>query len=68
MNYLNHTLTMLASYGDKTLAQLIVFTFLIKRNFELPILESLMLTSFPCLITLKLSKLQIKSRLKTLCL
>ena len=35
MHYLNHTLTMLALYGDKTLAQLTVSIFSRKRHLEL---------------------------------
>ena len=47
---------------SKTLAQLTASTFSIKRNLKLSILKSVMLTPFPRLIALKLSKLQIKSR------
>ena len=64
MHYLNNTLTMLASYGDKILAQLTLPTFSRKRHLELSILKSIMLTPLLC-FTLKLSKLQIKSRLRT---
>ena len=51
--YLNHTLTMPASYGDKTSVQLTVFTFSRKRHLELSILKSVMLTPLFCFITLK---------------
>ena len=34
MHYLNHTLTMLASYGEKTLAQLTVSTFSTKMHLK----------------------------------
>ena len=68
MHYLYHTLTILASYGDRILAKLTVSTFSRRKHLELSILNSVMLTPLLCLITLKLSKLQIKSRLKTVCL
>ena len=67
IHYCNHTLTMLVSYGDKTLAQLTVSTFSRKMNLESSILESVMLTHL-CFITVKLLKLQIKSRLRTVSL
>ena len=51
MHYLNHTLTMLASYGDKTSVQLTVATFSRKRHLELSILKNVMLTSLLCFIT-----------------
>ena len=35
MDYLNHTLTMFVSNGDKTLAQLSVSALSIKRHLEL---------------------------------
>ena len=66
MHYLNHTLTMPASHEDKTSVQLTVSTFSRKRHLELSILKSIMLTPLLCFITLELSKLQIKSRLRTL--
>ena len=59
MHYLNHTLTLLASYGDKPSVLLTVSTFSRK------ILKSAKLNVFLCFITLKLSKLQIKLRLRT---
>ena len=58
-------ITMPVSYGDKTSVQLTISTFSRKRPLELSILKSVMLTSLLCFITLKLSKLQIKSRLRT---
>ena len=68
MHYLNHTLTMLESYGDKILAQLTVSAFSRRRHLELSILKSVMLTPVLSFIILKLSKLQIKSRLRTVSL
>ena len=65
MHYLNHTLTMPASYGEKTSVQLAVSIFSKKRYLELSILKSVMLTPLLCFITLKLSKFQIKSRFST---
>ena len=59
MHYLNHTLTLLASYGDKPSVLLTVSTFSRK------ILKSAKLNVFLCFIALKLSKLQIKLRLRT---
>ena len=37
MHYLNHTLSMPTSYGDKTLAQITVFTSSRKRHLDLSI-------------------------------
>ena len=65
MYYLNHTLTMLASYSVKKLAQLTVSTFTGKRHLKLSILNSVILNHFLCFVTLKLSKSQIKLRLRT---
>ena len=44
MHYFNHTLTMRASYGDKTLAQVTVSTFSRKRQLELSVLKTVNLT------------------------
>ena len=46
-------------------AQLPVYTFSKKMHLELSILESVMLTPLLCFISLKLLKLQRKSRLRT---
>ena len=59
---------MLASFGDKILAQLTVSKFSKKGHLELSISKSVMLTPLLCSITLKLLKLQTKSRLKTVSL
>ena len=50
------------------LAQLTISTFSKKRHLELSILKSVMLTPLLCFITLKLLKLQTKSRLRTVSL
>ena len=68
MYYLNRTLTMLALFWDKILAQLTVSTFSKKRHLELSILKSVMLAPLLCFNTLKLLKLLIKSRLRTVSL
>ena len=57
MHYLNRTLAMLASFGDKILAQLTASTLSEKRHLELSILKSVMLTHLLRFITLKLLKL-----------
>ena len=54
MHYLNHTLTILASYGDKTSAQLTFSTFSRKRHIKLSISKRVMLTPLLYFITLKL--------------
>ena len=51
MHYLNHTLPMLASFGDKILAQLTVSTFSKKGHLELSISKSVMLNPLLCFIT-----------------
>ena len=58
-------INMLASYGNKTALQLTVSTFSRKRHLELSTLKSLIITPLLHFITLKLSKLQTKSRLRT---
>ena len=68
MHHLNHISTILVSYEDKTLTQLTVSTLSRKRHLELSILKSVILTPLLCFITVKLSKLQIKSRLRTVSL
>ena len=65
LHYLNDTLTVFASYGDKT-AQLTVSSFSRKRNSQLSISKNIILTHLLCFITIKLSKMQIKSRWRTL--
>ena len=59
MHYLNHTLTILASYGDKTSAQLTFSTFSRKRHVKLSISKRVMLTPLLYFITLKLSNILI---------
>ena len=59
-------ITMLASFGIKTLAQLTVSAFSRKRNLKLLILKSAMISHLLYFIKPKLSKMQIESRLRTL--
>ena len=57
MHYLNHTLTMSASYGDKTSVQLTISTFSRKRHLELSIFKERNAHSSPLFHNSKIIKI-----------